>query len=86
MAFLNSKVITDQNLLLSIVKVISSAPPWVWVVLRYLIFIGISAIKPRSVYIPNLFIIPVILSGLKYKIFMDGTLSVWIGYFICLFL
>lgn len=86
MAFLNRKVITDQNLLLSIVKVISSAPPWLLVVLRYLIFIGISAIKPRSVYIPNLFIIRVILSGLKYKIFIDGTLSLWIGYFICLFL
>ena len=77
---------TDQNLLFSIVKIIYSTPSWVWIVLGYLIFIGIRATKPRLVYIPKLFIIPVVLSGLKYKIFMDGTLFVWMGYFICLFL
>ena len=57
-----------------------------WVVFGYLIFIGIRAIKPRAVYIPRLFIMPVVLSGLKYKVFIADTLSVWVGYFICLFL
>lgn len=75
---------SEQHLLSQLLKIISGTPTWVWFVFGYLIFIGIRATRTRIVYIPKLFIIPLVLSGLKYKIFMANNISVWIGYFICL--
>jgi hypothetical protein len=75
---------SEQNLLLQLLKIISGTPTWVWFVFGYLIFIGIRATRTRIVYIPKLFIIPLVLSGLKYKVFMASNLTVWLGYFICL--
>jgi hypothetical protein len=69
----------------SILKMIFGTPIWVWVIFVYLLLVGIRAIKSRIVYIPKLFAIPLILTGLKYKIFLSGSLSVWITYLICLF-
>ncbi|MFK8040676.1 MAG: hypothetical protein AB8B67_05050 [Rickettsiaceae bacterium] len=51
---------------------------------EYLVFIGIRATGTRIIYIPKFFIIPLVLSGLKYKLFLTGNISVWLGYFICL--
>ena len=75
----------EQNLLPLIVKTISGTPTWVWFIFAYLIFVGIRATKTRPVYIPKLFIVPVVISGLMYKTFMSGSTSLWIGYFTCLF-
>ena len=77
---------SEQHLLSSLLKIISGTPTWVWFVLGYLIFIGIRSTGTRIVYIPKLFVIPLVLSGLKYKVFMTNSISVWIGYLICLFL
>lgn len=68
----------------SILKIIAGTPIWVWGVFAYLIFVGIKASKQRVVYIPKLFIIPVILSALKYKIFLSASFSVYLSYFACL--
>lgn len=75
---------SEQHLLPQLLKIISGTPTWVWFVFGYLIFIGIRATRTRIVYIPKLFIIPLVLSGLKYKVFMVGNIAVWLGYFICL--
>jgi hypothetical protein len=70
----------------SIIKIIAGTPIWVWCVFAYLIFVGIKASKQRIVYIPKLFIIPVILSALKYKIFLSASFAVYLSYFTCLLL
>ena len=75
---------SEQDLLPQLLKIISGTPTWVWFVFGYLIFIGIRATRTRIVYIPKLFIIPLVLSGLKYKVFMASNISVWLGYFLCL--
>lgn len=75
---------SEQHLLSQLLKIISGTPTWVWFVFGYLIFIGIRATRARIVYIPKLFIIPLVLSGLKYKVFIAGNISIWLGYFICL--
>jgi len=74
----------DQHLLPQLLKIISGTHVWVWFVFGYLIFIGIRATRTRIVYIPKLFIIPLVLSGLKYKVFMASNISIWLGYFLCL--
>src|SRR6056300_374376 len=74
----------NQHLLPQLLIIISGTPTWVWFVFGYLIFIGIRATSTRIVYIPKLFIIPLVLSGLKYKVFMTSNISIWLGYFICL--
>lgn len=76
----------EQHIPSSIFKVISGTPMWVWFILGYLIFIGIRATRARVVYIPKLFIVPLVLFGLKYKMLIVVSLSVGLGYFICLFL
>ena len=75
---------SEQHLLPQLLKIISGTPTWVWFVFGYLIFIGLRATRTRIVYIPKLFIIPFVLSGLKYKVFMSSNISVWLGYFLCL--
>ena len=75
-----------QSSLSSIFKIISDTPIWVWCILGYLIFTGIRAIKPRVVYIPKIFVIPLVFSALNYKVFVASSILVWLGYFMCLFL
>ena len=61
---------SEQHLLPQLLKIISDTPTWIWFVFGYLIFIGIRATDNRIVYIPKLFIIPLVLSRLKYKVFL----------------
>ena len=77
-------MMNEQYLLSGLSTMISSAPIWVWFLLAWLIFIGIRATRTRMIYIPKLFIAPLVLSGLKYKVFIESDISVWQAYFICL--
>ena len=43
---------------MSFSEIITGAPLWVWIVLIYLISIGIRSMYNRSVYVPTLFLIP----------------------------
>lgn len=49
------------------VHIIKGTPLYVWAILCYLLFIGIKNIKTRVIYLPKLFIIPLILLAIKYK-------------------
>lgn len=66
--------------------IISSTPIWVWGILVYLLFIGIKSLKDRLVYIPKLFIIPIILNLVKYKTFINANIQTLFLYAICLIL
>ncbi len=50
---------------------IKGTPFWVWLVLLYLLFIGVRSLNTRIVYLPKLFIIPLVLLLIKYKIFLS---------------
>jgi hypothetical protein len=69
-----------------LLKIILGTPTWVWAILGYLMFVGILATKERITYIPKLFIIPLVLTILKYKIFINGTILIWSCYLFCLLL
>ena len=63
-------------------SIILGAPYWTWVILVYLIFIGIKAMQKRVVYLPKLFIVPIVLTALKYKVFLSGDSYILAIYFI----
>ena len=67
-----------------ILGAIAGTPWWVWVVFVYLLFIGIKSMKRRNVYLPKLFIIPIVLTAIKYKVFFLGGLNIWTAYFVSL--
>ena len=46
---------------------ITGAPIWVWGIFGYLMLVGIKAMRKRTIYIPKLFIIPLIFITLNYK-------------------
>ena len=48
---------------------VSHIPPFVWLILAYLLYVGIQALKPRVVSINRLIFLPLMLIALKYKIF-----------------
>ena len=77
-------MITNTDFLSSLIKTLIGTPIWVWLVFAYLIFVGIKATRQRVVYIPKLLIIPVILSVMKYKIFLSASTDIYLSYFICL--
>lgn len=56
------------------------APWWVWLLFLHLVFIGVKAMKPRTVSLRKLFIIPVVLFLLKFKIFTSGDLPLIASY------
>ncbi len=68
------------NITKFIVNTVLGTPWWVWIVFVYLLFIGIKALKQRAVYLPKLFIIPIIFSAIKYKIFLNANLQIWVAY------
>ena len=51
-----------------IAKTILGTPWWAWSVLLYLLFIGTKALQTRVVYLPKLFIIPVVLSAKRWTL------------------
>jgi hypothetical protein len=50
---------------------IKGTPFYVWIILIYLLFVGIKSLNTRIVYLPKLFIIPLILLAIKYKTFFS---------------
>lgn len=60
-----------------LIKLVQGTPVWVWGIFAYLLLIGVRATKKRVVWVPQLFIIPVILIGLKYKFFLTGGINVF---------
>ena len=76
----------DSNSITIIFKILSGTPTWVWVILGYLLFVGILATKQRIVYIPKLFIIPIVLFILKYKELLNSDTTIFTIYLISLVL
>jgi len=70
--------INAYNIFESILNIIKGTPYWAWVVLGYLIFVGVKASKQAQVYLPKLFLIPFILMAIKYKMFMSAKCYIWI--------
>ena len=66
-----------------ILDILSNTPTWVWVVFFYLVFVGIKASKTRIVFIPTLFIAPVVFTGMNYKFFLSSFYILG-GYLACL--
>jgi hypothetical protein len=62
-----------------IISIMRGTPVWVWVVLAELLYVGIKATRSRVVYLPTLFIIPVLLLGLKYKTFFSREIVIFMG-------
>lgn len=54
-------------------QVIIGTPFWVWGVLIYILFVGLKAARTQVISLPKLFIIPVILVGTKYQLFLSGN-------------
>lgn len=58
-----------------------NTPIWVWFVLAHLVHVGILATRRRVVYLPVLFLIPVILITLRHKMIFDidllPTYALW---------
>jgi|JI7StandDraft_1071085.scaffolds.fasta_scaffold04217_6 hypothetical protein len=53
-------------------EMITGAPLWAWGILIYLLYIGIKAMRSHVVYIPKLFIIPVVFLIINSK-YMGGV-------------
>lgn len=59
------------------VHIIKGTPLYVWAILCYLLFVGIKSIKTRVIYLPKLFIIPLILLAIKYKTLLSDDALVF---------
>jgi len=46
-------------------SIISGTPWWVWIIFAYILYLGFASTKPRIVWLPKLFIIPIILMSIK---------------------
>lgn len=62
-----------------ILSIIKGTPSWVWMVFIYVLFVGIKSTRTRIVYLPKLFIIPLVLLALKYKIFFSKEVVLFIA-------
>lgn len=59
------------------VHIIKGTPLYVWAILCYLLFVGIKSIKTRVIYLPKLFILPLILLAIKYKTLLSDDALVF---------
>ena len=67
----------------AILDILKITPYWVWFILVYILYVGISAAKTRIVWLPRLFIIPIILVGTKLNNFINANLITEINYIFC---
>lgn len=58
---------------------IEGTPLWVWLVLCYLIFVGIRALKASIVSLPKLFLIPFLFLAIQYKLFFSSDAAIFIA-------
>lgn len=58
---------------MTFLDLLKGTPIWVWILFAYLIFIGVKSLKTRSVFIPKLFIVPLVLIFTKYDFIVNGT-------------
>lgn len=65
-----------------ILKMLAGTPIWVWFVFAYLMHIGIKSLTPQIIYLPKLFIMPIVLTVMKYKAFYSGGTKVLVHYII----
>ncbi|MCC2647193.1 MAG: hypothetical protein K0R02_1258 [Rickettsiaceae bacterium] len=70
----------------SLAIILSGTPLWVWGILAYLLFVGIKSIKEHVVSLPKLFIIPLVLIGMKYKLFLHSGILIISTYILSLLL
>lgn len=62
------------------IELLSGTPTWVWVVLGCLIVVGVRAIWDTQVFLPVMFIVPVVLIGMRYKTLMYANNTIILGY------
>ncbi|MHB9148052.1 MAG: hypothetical protein ACYC2U_06660 [Candidatus Amoebophilus sp.] len=48
-----------------IINILTGTPLKVWILLWYFVYTGIKAIKPQTIWLPKLFILPLIITGLS---------------------
>jgi hypothetical protein len=60
-----------------LLRIIKGTPFYVWIILGYLLFIGIKSLRTQIVYLPKLFIIPLVLLSIRYTIFLSQDVIVF---------
>ncbi|MBY0452342.1 MAG: hypothetical protein K2P92_04845 [Bdellovibrionaceae bacterium] len=63
-------------------KIVSGTPIWVWAILGYLIYVGIQALKPRTVSLYRLIFLPLILILFKYRLLSHPDAWIYLVFFI----
>lgn len=61
----------------TLLTILDNTPLWVWVVFGILIVRGIKALSNQTVYIPLLFIPPVVFLGLSYPQLLSSQTWLW---------
>ena len=54
----------------AILGAVQGTPWWVWAIFAEVLFIGMRAMRVHRIYVPVLFIVPMVLVGLNYKIYL----------------
>lgn len=65
---------------MSLLLMFSKAPMWVWMILVYILFIGMKSLQSRIVWIPQMMILPVVFLSMKYRFFMTASSIEWFWY------
>lgn len=55
----------------NLTNIIASIPYYFWFIFTYLIFIGVKSLKDRVVYLPKIFIMPLVFCLIKCKAFFS---------------
>lgn len=60
----------------------AATPPYVWGLLIYLLFMGIKALRPRMIFVPQLFVMPLVMFALKAYILTGASHEIFIAYLV----
>lgn len=60
-------------------SILTHTPWWVWLILVWVLYVGIRSLKDRIVSWPMLMAVPAIIMGLKLKTFFGGNLWLTLG-------
>lgn len=63
-------------MVLFMINAIVGAPLWVWAILGYLLFVGVKAMRAQFIYLPKIFILPVVFVILNFKTIVSSELMV----------
>ena len=68
----------------SFFTIFTATPPYVWGLFIYLVFMGVKALRPRTIFVPQMYVMPLVMFALKSYLLAGAPREVFLAFVVSL--